>query len=223
MESHSHDSTVRSEGSAVKHTRRLRTPLMALAGTLALAACGPARYPKSYVLSFPTSTPPVSPLLQARGPVVVRDFQCPEYLCEGRIVYRPSAQEVGYYEFHRWATNPRQMITQYVAYAIQTTALFKAVALDEVGIQPAYLLTGNIQRLEELDQGGDVRAVCTISTQLINAETKSVVWHHTATETVPVQSRNIPGIVSSLSTAARMTVDDLVKSLQETLASTRTQ
>src|SRR6185295_31340 len=99
------------------------------------------------------STIPVSPLPQARGPIVVRDFQCPQYLCEGRIVYRPSAQEVGYYEFHRWATNPRQMITQYVVDAIQTTALFKAVALDEEGIQPAYLLTGNIERLEELDQG----------------------------------------------------------------------
>jgi len=154
---------------------------------------------------------------------VVRDFQCPEYLCEGRIVYRPSAQEVGYYEFHRWATNPRQMITQYVAAAIEATALFKAVSLDEVGIQPAYLLTGNIERLEELDQGGDVRAVCTISAQLINAETKSVVWDHTATEMIPVESRNIPGVVSSLSTAARKTVDSLVESLQETLASTRTQ
>jgi ABC-type uncharacterized transport system auxiliary subunit len=196
---------------------------MAVIGALALAACGPGRYPRSYVLTFPTATPPAPPLLQTRGPIVVRDFQCPQYLCDGRIVYRPRAQEVGYYEFHRWATNPRQMITQYVADAIQMTALFKAVALDEVGIQPAYLLTGNIERLEELDQGGDVRAVCTISAQLINAETKSVVWDHTATETVPVQSRNIPGVVSSLSTAARMTVDGLVKSLQETLASTRTQ
>lgn len=207
----------------MKHTHRFRTVLMAVVGALGLAACGPGRYPKSYVLSFPTSTPPVSPLLQARGPIVVRDFQCPQYLCEGRIVYRPSAQEVGYYEFHRWATNPRQMITQYVATAVQMTALFKAVALDEAGIQPAYLLTGNIERLEELDQGGDVRAVCTLSAQLINAETKSIVWDHTATETVPVQNRNIPGVVSSLSTAARMTVDSLVKSLEETLGPTRTQ
>jgi ABC-type uncharacterized transport system auxiliary subunit len=197
---------------------------MAFVGALVLAACGHPRYPTHYVLSFPTSTPPIATLAETRGTLVVHELECPEYLCDGRIVYRPSEEEIGYYEFHRWATNPRQMITQYMANTIQTKALFNTVLLeDEAGIPPAYVLRGNIEQLEEVDRGGDVRVVCTISAQLINSETKSVVWSHVASQTIPVKSRNVPGVVNSLSTAARTTVDSLISSLEQTLASTDTQ
>ena len=153
----------------------------------------------------------------------MREFRCPEYLCEGRIVYRPTPEEVGFYEYHRWAASPRQAITQSMADALRARSLFKSVAVHERGIEVAYVLTGNIERLEEVDQGRDVRAVCTISAQLMDARTGSVVWNHTASETVPVQKRNVAGVVGSLSAAARTAVDRLVASVAKELASGQPQ
>jgi uncharacterized lipoprotein YmbA len=192
----------------------------AFTGALVLAGCGSVRYPSTYVLNFP---PPVVHAPASTGglsPVAIREFQCPEYLCEGRIVYRSSAEEVGYYEYHRWAMNPRETITQYVTEGLRAQSLFKSVAVHEGVSDAAYVLSGNIERLDEVDQGRDVRVVCTISAQLQDSRTKSVVWRHTATETVPVETRDIRGVVSSLSSAARTAADQLVKSMTEELPAT---
>src|SRR5690349_18446571 len=91
------------------------------------AACGPRRYPKSYVLNFPSGPTSTAPAPEVRGTLTVRQFQCPHYLCEGRIVYRPSGEEIGFYEFDRWAMNPRDMITQFIADRIRSEAVFKSV------------------------------------------------------------------------------------------------
>jgi ABC-type uncharacterized transport system auxiliary subunit len=188
---------------------------------LTLVACTHVRYPTNYVLNFPPPAPSLSAPRDLRGSLAIQEFQCPEYLCEGRIVYRSSPEEIGSYEFHRWAMNPRDMITQSVADRLRSEALFHTVALKGTGVEPAHVLKGKIERLEEVDEGRDVRVVCTISAVLLDTQTKSIIWTHTASETVAVQDRKVAGVVSSLSTAARMAVDNLVKSLGETLPPVR--
>ena len=186
---------------------------------LTVAGCGSVRYPQHYVLNFPPPPPSLSAPRDIRGALAIQDFQCPQYLCEGRIVYRSSPEEISFYEFHRWAMNPRDMITQSVADRIRTDALFNSVVLKGTGVETGYVLKGNIERLEEVDQGRDVRVVCTISAQLLDTQTKSIIWTHTESQTITVGERNVAGIVSSLSTAAGIAVDNLVKSLAETLPS----
>ena len=190
---------------------------VAFIGALVLTSCGSVRYPTSYVLNFPPPVPRAVLSNGVLGPVAIREFRCPEYLCEGRIVYRPSPEEVGFYEYHRWAMNPRQAITKYVEDGLRAQSLFNSVALHERGSQAAYLLSGDIERLEEVDQGREVRAVCTISAQLLDTRTKSVVWSHTASEIVGVEKRDIGGVVRGLSAAARTAVDRLIKAMAEEL------
>ena len=190
-----------------------------LLGALLLAGCVRVRYPQSYVLNVPQPAPRSTPPPEALGPLAIREFRCPDYLCEGRIVYRPNQEEVGFYEYHRWAVNPRQAVTQSIADTLRAKSLFKSVVVQGGGSEAAYVLSGKIERLEEVDQGRDVRAVCTISAQLLDTRTRSVVWSHAATETVSVESRNVAGVVNSLSAAARMTVDRLVESMERELTS----
>jgi ABC-type uncharacterized transport system auxiliary subunit len=198
----------------------MKSLVVAFMGALVLTGCGSVRYPTSYVLNFPPPTPRVAPSNGVLGPVAIREFRCPEYLCEGRIVYRPTPEEVGFYEYHRWAMNPRQAITQYLEDGLRAQSLFKSVAIHERGSETAYVLSGDIERLEEVDQGRDVRVVCTISAQLLDTRTRSVVWSDTASETLPVEKRDIRGIVSSLSAAARAASDRLLKSMTEELPAT---
>ena len=186
-------------------------------GALALFGCGTVHYPTSYVLTLAPPPPHTAPSKSALGPLGVREFRCPAYLSEGRIVYRPTPEEVGFYEYHRWAENPGQTITQYVEDGLRARSLFTSVAAHEHDSGAAYVLSGHIERLEEVDQGRDVRVVCTISAQLLDTRTRSVVWSHTASETVPVEKRDVRGVVSSLSAAARTAANRLLNSLAEEL------
>ena len=152
------------------------------------------------------------------GQLVVREFACPDYLCDGRIVYRPNANEAGFYEYHRWAVSPRQMITESVAGGVRATALFNDVALRDPGAAVAYRLTGSIERFEEVDDGRDVQAVCMLSAELLDVRSKTIVWSHSETAAAPVIDRSVAGVVGSLSAATRTAVDALVASMTSRLA-----
>ena len=207
----------------MNYTDYLRLPLAvaSLLALISLTGCAGVRYPKSYLLNFPPPLPDATPPSEALGAVAVREFQCPEYLCQGRIVYRPSPEEVGFYEYHRWAVNPRQSITQFMEDSLRTQSLFKHVDAYERGIETAYLLTGRIERLDELDRGRDVLAECAISAELVEVHTGSVLWSDRASETLPLGSRDMAGVVNGITAAARITVDRLVRSMVKELAPAR--
>ncbi len=190
---------------------------VSLMGVLVLSSCEGVRYPKTYILNLQPPTPQAASPEGTLGPLAIHEFGCLEYICEGRIVYRTSPDEAAFYEFHRWAMSPRQAVTQYLENGLRAQSLFKSVTLHERDSETAYVLSGNIQRLEEVDEGRDVHAICTISAQLLDTRTRSVVWSHTASETIAVEKRNIGGVVSSLSVAARTAADRLLKSMKEEL------
>lgn len=214
MESDTHHSAAGQERASVTRTGRFRHPPAAFVLCLVLfSGCGKVRYPTTYVLNFPHLAPNAAAAQAILGAVVVREFRCPKYLCDGRIVFRPSPEQVGFYEFHRWAVDPRESITLFLTNTLRARSIFTHVASQERDITAAYLLTGSIERMEEVDRGHAVHAECAISAQLVDLQTGSVVWSDTAFETVAVGKRNMTGVVNSLTAAAQITVERLVKSL----------
>jgi ABC-type uncharacterized transport system auxiliary subunit len=182
------------------------------------AGCGTVRYPRTYTLDLagaavaPAPRPPV-------GALAVRDFSCPDYLSDGRIVYRPTSTEVGYYEYHRWALNVRRMITDSIAGRIRAARVFGAVDTVQHDAEARYMLTGAIERLEEVDDGRDVHAVVQLSAQLVDTRAQKTLWHHSELASEPVSKRDVAGVVGSLSVATRRAMDALIASLESDLAS----
>jgi ABC-type uncharacterized transport system auxiliary subunit len=194
----------------------------ALAGALTIMGCGATRYPAHYVLTFePPASPEAAAPATGIGTLAIRELQCPDYLCEGRIVYRPTSSEVGFYQYHRWAVSPGAMIAQHLADRVRAGSLFASVSEDDSHVATDFVLTGSIERFEELDDARSVAAVCTLSAQLVESRTGVVVWSGSATERVGVDQRDVPGVVNGLNTAVRRTVDGLVASMQLELARTR--
>jgi ABC-type uncharacterized transport system auxiliary subunit len=203
----------------MKKTRRNRHVLAAtLLGLVMLGGCAKVRYPTNYMLTFPPHVAPGAKPREALDALVIREFRCPEYISQGRIVYRPSPEEVGFYEYHRWAVEPSRAVTRLVGDTLRARSLFRNVATQERGVKAAYELTGTLERLEEVDRSRDVRAHCEITAQLADARTGSVIWSGTASETILVENRNIGGVVSSLSAATQITVERLVDSMVGELA-----
>jgi hypothetical protein len=92
-----------------------------LASLLCLAGCARARYPSYYTLSLPPAPDPIAEGVHAA--IAVREFQSPSYLRQGPIVYRATPEQIGFYEYHRWATDPRMLLWTACAPAV-TTRLF---------------------------------------------------------------------------------------------------
>jgi ABC-type uncharacterized transport system auxiliary subunit len=197
--------------------RALRAAL-ALVGALTLSACGSARYPAYYTLHLEPSTQ-AQALDRDIGTLAIKELGCPDYLCEGRIVYRPTPAEVGFYQYHRWASSPRTVIAQYLADRVRARSLFTSVSGDESRTATDFLLTGTLERLEEVDDGRQVAAICTMSAQLVGTRDGVVVWRGTAAERVPVERRDMSGVVNGLTTAVRATVDRLITDMERELAS----
>ena len=195
-----------------RRQRALRTGF-ALVAALAISACGSARYPAYYTLHFEPSTQ-ARASERAMGSLAIEELRCPDYLCEGRIVYRPTPAEVGFYQYHRWASSPRAMIAQYLAERVRAQSLFTSVSGDESRMTTDFLLSGTLERLEEVDEARQVVAVSTISAQLVDTRSGVVVWSGTAAERVPVQQRDMPGVVNGLEAAVRASVNRLVTDME---------
>src|SRR5580700_9334332 len=84
----------------------LTTMLVSLAG-----CAGKIRYPSYYVLSVPAPAPANDRSKPILGSAAVRVFSAPEFLREGPIAYRQSPEQVDFYDYHRWAEDPRRMVT----------------------------------------------------------------------------------------------------------------
>src|SRR5262245_58290153 len=102
--------------------------LIAVAASV-ISCAGKVRYPNYYVLSIPSQPASHQQRDATLGSVAVREFRSPEYLRRGSIVYRPSPQELAFYDYHRWAADPRGAVSSALISKIQARGLFKSVGL----------------------------------------------------------------------------------------------
>ncbi|MFZ0592032.1 MAG: ABC-type transport auxiliary lipoprotein family protein [Bryobacteraceae bacterium] len=188
---------------------------------LSFAGCaGKIRYPSYYVLNLPA---PVAVATQPKpllGSVAVRKFDAPAFLRAGAIVYRPSAEELNFYNYHRWAMDPRSAVTTAVVNDMRASGVFQSVHLFDGRGTSDYLVTGRLEHLEEVDQGQAVYVEVGLSAQLMNFRTGEVVWTDTSSETTKLEHHTIPGIVAGMSQAAETAVEHLVSSMQNRVSST---
>src|SRR4029450_9469415 len=116
-----------------------------------LAGCGGPRGPqtKYYKLEIPQPPAPAGPAV----PVSLRiePFRTASLLRQDRIVYRPSPVEVGYYEYHRWAEPPNDTLTKALADQLTKRRIFQSVEIADGGKKADYVLSGSIDRLQEVD------------------------------------------------------------------------
>lgn len=199
-----------------------KTLSIATVCTLALliSGCGKVKYPSYYTLSIApelksdvTSTPrPVT--------VAVRQFETPVYLRQGRVVYSQAPGEIGFYEYHRWAVDPGAAVTTAMVEALRSARLFSTVALYDGHDRSDYLLTGRLEKLDEIDYGGDVRVEAKLSAELINLRTGSIVWTGDAAQTSKVESRDVNSVVAEMSEALQQSMHRLLTGMEQQVSRT---
>ena len=192
-----------------------------LAIVTALTGCGgKLRYPAYYTLNLPA--PPDPPAAEnVRTSIAVREFQSPNYLRQGPIVYRTTPEEIGFYEYHRWAADPRTLVTSAVVDHLRAGGQFSMVSLYDGRPNNDYVFSGKLEKLEEVDYESGVKVEVAISAQITRVATGATVWSNAVSETRPVSQRNVTGIVSQMNRSMDLAISELLSSVPQSLGSER--
>jgi len=193
-----------------------KNPASACLIALLLTGCGgKVLHPSYYTLEIPS--PPKPPATDAivAATLAVRRFETAPYLRQGRIVYRESAQQVGFYEYRRWASDPAMSVTDAMIDSVRTARLFSFVKLYDGQDKPDYVMSGRLERLDEIDYGDGVRVEAKLSADLVNVRTGATVWSESASSEFRVDTRDMESVVAEMSHAVEKSVGQLVTSLTD--------
>jgi len=190
----------------------------ACVAALLLTGCGTIRYPTYYTLNI---VPPPKTAADAGHrslTAAVQRFATPDYIRQGRIVYRESPETIGFYDYHRWAADPGATITTAMIDTLRSSRMFSRVVPDDGLEQQEYVVSGRVERLDEVDYGGGVRVEARILAELVSRRTGQTIWTGDASETSTIETHTIGSIVDAMSHAAGRSIDRLVASMETQLA-----
>jgi uncharacterized lipoprotein YmbA len=199
-------------------TTKTLVSMSASMAALLMAGCGgKILYPQYYALDIPAAPRPAVSDARLPATLAVRRFETLPYLRQGRIVYREGPAEIGFYDYHRWAADPAATVTAAVIDRLRASRLFSFVKPYDGQGRQDYLMSGRLERLEEIDSGSSVRVEAKLSAELVDLQTAATVWTGDADETLGVETRDVNSVVVEMSHAVQKSIDRLVASLDQQL------
>src|SRR6266850_5842631 len=195
----------------------LTTIVFCLATLVILVGCGRVRYPNYYTLNLPA--PPNPPASEnAHTTLAIREFRAPTYLRKGAIVYKPSPEQIAFYAYHRWAINPCEFVTNSVIERLRANGDFARVKTYDGRPDIEYVLSGRLEKLEEIDYEGGVKVEVAISAQMTSLATGATVWTNTVSEVGDVNKRDVPAVVSEMNRTMERAIRKLLSPMPTDVA-----
>ena len=185
-----------------------------------LIGCGRVRYPTYYTINLPAPPDPAAPE-GVRNAIAVREFQSPNYLRQGPIVYRPTPEQIGFYEYHRWASDPRGIVTSAVLDHLRASGNFSLVSKYDGHADVDYILSGRLEKLEEVDDQTGVKVEVAMSAQITSAATGATLWSNSVSEVEPVSQRSVSGVVAQMNRNTEQAISKLLSTTPALVASSK--
>ena len=189
--------------------RTVTTIVLCFATLVILVGCGRVRYPHYYTLNLPAPPDPPAPE-NAHATLAIREFSAPTYLRQGSIAYKTSPEQIGFYAYHRWATDPREVVTNAVIDHLRASAAFARVKTYDGRPDASYVLSGRLEKLDELDYEGGVKVEVALSAQMTSIATGAIVWSNAISEVGDVNKRDVPAVVSEMNSTMERAIEKLL-------------
>jgi ABC-type uncharacterized transport system auxiliary subunit len=204
--------------SGMSMRRAVTAIVFSLAALMILASCGGrVRYPNYYTLNLPAPPDP-PPAANVHAAVAIREFRATAYLRQGPIVYKPSPEQIGFYAYHRWAVDPSQFVTNSVIEHFRASGDFARVKAYDGRPDADYVVSGRLEKLEEIDYEGGVKVEVAISAQMTNLATGATVWTNAVSEVGDVNKRDVPAVVSEMNRTMERAINKLLSPMPADLA-----
>jgi ABC-type uncharacterized transport system auxiliary subunit len=197
--------------------KRLAMTVVAILAFVILAGCaGKVGRSNYYTLNLPA--PPDPPAAEnAHTTVAVREFRAPAYLRQGAIVYKTSPEQIGFYAYHRWAVDPCDFVTDSIIDRLGATGTFSRVKHYDGQPDADYVVSGRLEKLEEIDYEGGVKVEVALSAQMTKLDTGTIVWSKAVSEIGVVNQHDVPTVVSEMSRTMERAIEKLLTPTPGTL------
>jgi ABC-type uncharacterized transport system auxiliary subunit len=198
----------------MKNTQAALVSLI-FAGAL-LAGCGATRPSHYYHLNALQDTP-ASASDAARFPVtlLVSPFQASHLYREDRIVYSTQHEEMGLYQYERWAEPPTEMFDEILVRRLRHSGRYREVFSLRSSARGEYILRGHLYDLKEVMTGNGLVGRVTLEVELVDSKSKSTLWTHDYTHDESVPSKDVASVVAALNRNVQAGVSDLCSSLEQ--------
>ena len=199
-------------------TRKTVTTIVFSLAVLILTGCaGRVKHPNYYTLNLPA--PPDPPVAEkAHASLAIREFRAPAYLRQTAIVYRTSPEQIGFYAYNRWAMDPRDFVTNAIIERLRASGAFSHVQSYDGSRDVDYVLSGRLEKLEELDYQGGVKVQVAMSAEITSLATGKPVWSNEVSETGDVDKRDVPAVVSEMNRTMERAIVKLVTPVSAQIA-----
>jgi ABC-type uncharacterized transport system auxiliary subunit len=196
--------------------RAVRAPLTFATVFLSvlLVGCGAARPAKYYQLTVPreaAADPPADllPVTILMGPIMSSHLYR-----EDRIVYSSSGEDMGTYEYQRWAEPPTEMIQDVLFRTLRSSGHYRAVYAQRSSIRGDYLLHGRLYDFKEIT-GSSMVGRLSLDLELRETKTGTTVWTHLYNHDEPVSGKNVSAVVAALNRNVQRATNELTASLNQ--------
>ena len=191
--------------------------VVVLSAIVALAGCaGKGGHANYYTLNLPAPPDP-SVAENAHTTVAIREFRAPAYLRQGAIVYKPSPEQIGFYAYHRWAVDPCDFVTDSIIDRLGATGTFSRVKHYDGQPNADYVISGRLEKLEEIDYEGGVKVEVAVSSQMTKLDTGTIVWSKAVSEVGVVNQHDVPAVVLEMSHTMERAIEKLLTPVPGTL------
>jgi ABC-type uncharacterized transport system auxiliary subunit len=136
-------------------------------------------------------------------------------------VYRSTPEEIGFYEYHRWAADPRILVTAAVIDHLRASGQYSTVSMYNGGQDNDFIFSGKLEKLEEVDFEAGVKVEVAVSAQVTRVKTGTTVWSNAVSEVATVSQRSVPGVVSQMNRTMEVAINKLLSTVPAPLASGR--
>lgn len=130
--------------------------------------------------------------------LIVSPFTARDPYGRDLMVYRSSPYRLDFYNYHRWAAVPAELVTDWTRRYLRESGLFAKVFPAMEG-NADWILGGVIHQFEEVDHEQTWEAVLSIDFWLTRADQHSPVWFQSYTATQQAEKRNPEAIAEAMS------------------------
>jgi len=142
-------------------------------------------------------------------------------LRQGPIVYRSTPEEIGFYEYHRWAVDPRTLVTGAVVDHLRASGQYSTVSMYNGHADNDFIFSGKLEKLEEADYQAGIKVDVAISAQIISIKSGATVWSNSVSEVGTVSQRNVPAVVSEMNRTLDLAINKLLSTVPAPLPTQR--
>lgn len=174
--------------------RATRTVLISLLA-LSVSGCGSSRPIKYYTIQVPsapalsTNTYPVSLLVASIGGS--------EIFHDTPIAYRVGTNEIGTYQYSRWAEPPVDMLRSKLIRMLNASGDYQSVAGLGSTSDGQFVVRGRLYGFEEVD-GGSIAGFVSMEFELCDRKSGKVLWSHFYSQSEPVEGKKMSAVVTAL-------------------------